>query len=64
MPIKKYSSFNESSYYMMKEIEQMCAADRYQPPQIETTDKSFNEELQRYLWEIAEIKNIDAIGGT
>jgi hypothetical protein len=49
---------------MMKEIEQMCAADRYQSPQIETTDKSFNEDLQRYLWEIAEIKNIDALGGT
>lgn len=64
MPIKKYSSFNESSYHMMKEIEQMCAADRYQAPQIETTDKSYNEELQRYLWEIAEIKSIDALGGT
>jgi hypothetical protein len=64
MPIKKYSSFNESSYQMMKEIEQMCEKDRYQSPQIETTDKSYNEELQRYLWEIAEIKSIDALGGT
>jgi len=64
MPIKKYSSFRESARQMLARIGDLCEADRYQSPQIETTDKSYNEELLRYLWEIAEIKNIDALGGT
>ena len=38
--------------------------DRYQTPQLNTTDKRFNEEFTRFLWEIAEVKNIDALGGT
>lgn len=65
--IKRYDNFRESKhsvYQMMKEIEQMCEADRYQSPQIETADRSYNEGVLRYLWEIAEIRHIDALGGT
>ena len=65
MPIKKYSKFLESSSQdMIKEIEAECAADRYSQPQINTTDNSTNAELTSYLWDIAEEKYIDAIGGT
>ena len=49
---------------LIKKIDDYSDRNRYWPIQIETVDNSFNEEMQRYLWDIAEIKDIDAIGGT
>lgn len=57
--MSRFDAFN-----MMKEIEKMCEIDRYQNPQIETLDNSYNEEFTKYLWEIADIKDIHALGGT
>ena len=54
----KFEAFN-----MMKEIEKMCY-DKYQTPQVATRDNSYNEEFIKYLWEIADIKDIHALGGT
>lgn len=65
MKIKKYSKFLESNALRVaKEIDMETAADRYYQPQLNTVDNSYNEGLLRYLWDIAEIRQIDAIGGT
>ena len=67
---KTYEGFvrcNEASERvekMIKKIDVYSDRNKYWPIQIETVDNSHNEELQRYLWEIADIKDIDAIGGT
>lgn len=62
--IKKYEGFKVSVEYLLAQINSEADADRYQTPQLNTTDNSYNEDLQRYLWENAEVRKIDAIGGT
>ena len=56
--------FSESVEYTLALINIQSDADRYQTPQLNTVDKKHNEELTRFLWEIADVKRIDAIGGT
>ena len=64
MAIKRYDGFRESADYTLAMVNQMAEFDRYQTPQLNTVDKKYNEELTRFLWEIADVKRIDAIGGT
>jgi hypothetical protein len=59
--IKIFESFNIDQ--IIKKINAECEVDKYQHPQIRTKDKSFNKEFITYLWSIAEIKRIDALGG-
>ena len=49
---------------ILYQINLICDRDKYHNPQIRTSNKSYNEEFITYLWEIAEIKRIDALGGT
>ena len=60
--IKLFENFNFDD--ILNHINLQCDIDKYQQPQIRTSNKSYNEEFITYLWEIAEIKRIDALGGT
>lgn len=64
MAIKRYDQFKESAEETFALVNFQADVDRYQTPQINTVDKKYNEEFTRFLWEIAEIKSIDSIGGT
>lgn len=64
MNIKRYNVFRESVEYTLALINHQADMDRYQTPQLNTIKKEYNEEFIRFLWDIAEIKNIDSIGGT
>lgn len=60
--IKLLENFNLED--ILYQINLQCDRDKYHNPQIRTSNKSYNEEFIIYLWEIAEIKRIDALGGT
>jgi hypothetical protein len=60
--IKLLENFNLED--ILYQINLQCDRDKYHNPQIRTSNKSYNEEFITYLWEIAEIKRIDALGGT
>jgi hypothetical protein len=60
--IKLFENFNLED--ILYQINLICDRDNYHNPQIRTSNKSYNEEFITYLWEIAEIKRIDALGGT
>lgn len=64
MSIKKYDGFRESVDYTLAMINAEADIDRYQTPQLNTIDDEYNEEFIKYLWEIADIRRIDSIGGT
>ena len=60
--IKLYENFNPDDLLMRINFE--SESDRYHSPQLNTTDNSINQEFITYLWNIADIKYIDALGGT
>ena len=60
--IKLLENFNLED--ILYQINLQCDRDKYHNPQIRTSNKSYNEEFITYLWEISEIKRIDALGGT
>jgi hypothetical protein len=60
--IKLFDNFNTNDILM--KINWESEKDRYQSPQIRTNKSEYNEEFIKYLWEIADIKRIDALGGT
>jgi hypothetical protein len=64
MGIKRYDGFRESVDYTFALINAEADTDRYQTPQLNTISNDYNEEFTKYLWEIAEIRRIDSIGGT
>ena len=64
MSIKNYDGFRESVDYTLALVNAEADMDRYQTPQMNTVKEEYNEEFLRYLWEIAEIRRIDSIGGT
>ena len=60
--IKLLENFNLED--ILYQINLQCDRDKYHNPQIRTSNKSYNEEFIIFLWEISEIKRIDALGGT
>jgi hypothetical protein len=60
--IKLLENFNLED--ILYQINLQCDRDKYHNPQIRTSNKSYNEEFIIYLWEISEIRRIDALGGT
>ena len=60
--IKLFENFNPDELLMR--VNYQSESDRYQSPQLNTTDNSVNGEFITYLWNIADIKRIDALGGT
>jgi hypothetical protein len=60
--IKLFENFNPDDLLMR--INFQSERDRYHSPQLNTIDNSVNAEFITYLWSIADIKRIDALGGT
>lgn len=60
--IKLFENFNPDDLLMR--INWQSERDRYHSPQLNTIDNSVNAEFITYLWDIADIKRIDALGGT
>lgn len=58
--IKLIENFNPDD--LLTSINSQSEKDR--PPQLDTIDNSINAEFITYLWSIADIKRIDALGGT
>lgn len=60
--IKLFENFETDDLLMR--INYKSESDRYHSPQLNTTDNSINVEFITYLWNVADIKRIDALGGT
>lgn len=58
--IKLFENFNNSR--LLDEINSI--SDKYDVPMLDTIDNSINRDFISYLWNIADIKHIDALGGT
>ena len=60
--IKLFENFNPDE--LLIRVNYQSESDRYHSPQLNTVDNSVNAEFITYLWSIADIKRIDALGGT
>ena len=60
--IKLFENFETDDLLMR--VNYQSESDRYHSPQLNTVDNSVNAEFITYLWSIANIKRIDALGGT